>query len=91
VHSLAKATIFGMAAMNCKYFLALCDKLVLLGNYVEVIFTTQAQAINVFYLLSYRRKLGGGKLQVLVIILSLEQLQEPRNMSLSGNWKTQTF
>ena len=44
--SLAKTSIFGMAATNCKYFLALRDELVLRGNYVEVIFTTRAQAIN---------------------------------------------
>ena len=36
--SLAKDKIFGMAAINCKYFLALRDELVLRGNFVEVIF-----------------------------------------------------
>ena len=44
--SLAKDKIFGMAAVNCKYFLALRDELVLRGNFVEVIFTTRIQAIN---------------------------------------------
>ncbi len=43
---IAKDTIFGKAETNCKYVLALRDELVLRGNFVEVIFTTRAQAIN---------------------------------------------
>ncbi len=44
--SIAKDTIFGKAEKNCKYFLALRNELVLRGNFVKVLFTTQAQAIN---------------------------------------------